>query len=443
MIWLLAALTLTAPEISSAEFSPDSETWNGLAYLTTTAAEAKVELEVLDGLDWGEVTPERVLLLVMPNQGVKGDDVLQFVRDGGHAVIALDRGANAGLARAFGLTLLDGPVIHDAYYRDHPAFPEIEPDGASPPTHGQQHFLWYNVDDIVLNHPAALQIDSGGPRRREAEVLIPFAEPDQAFAVQVRLGGGYALFISDASVLINDMQRHAYGDKQLAANLMRYYCEDECRVDLVLPSAVVVGSYKPRHRGGVDGLRFLFTVAVDELNTMLAVWSGKPGEVPALGLGIFGLVALLLFGLLLSPWPTPARRFAWEDGRKHAVSHVDYWVSALSRARRQADFSRPGLALLAQVQSTVATLLPGAKLDDPARHAQLATAVRRLGGDAAVEALLRCAHTLRTVRAWSGDPRPDGGLGLDAFETLWADTQTILALQAEPTRRSDKPRRAA
>ena len=438
MIWWLTALSLTAPE-----FSPDSETWNGLAYLTTTAKEAKVELEVLEGLDWSEVTPESVLLLVMPNRDIKGDDVVQFVRDGGHAVIALDRGANADLARAFGLTLVDGPVIHDNYYRDHPAFPELAPGDDKPTGPGQQHFLWYNVDDIVLNHPAALQIDSGGPRRREAEVLIPFAEPDQAFAIQVRLGGGYALFISDASVLINDMQRHAYGDKQLAANLMRYYCEDECKVELVLPSAVIVGSYKPRHRGGVDGLRFLFSVAVDELNALLAAWSGKPGEESALRLGILGLVALMLLGLLLSPWPTPARRFAWEDGRRHAVSHVDYWVSALSRARKQADFSRPGLALLSQVQGAVATVLPGADMADSAREAELAAAVRRRGGDVAAEALLRCAHTLRTVRGWSGDPRPDGGLDLDAFETLWADTQTILTLLAEPTKRSDKPRRAA
>ncbi len=392
----LTALLLGGP----ADFDPQSEDWNGMRYVATTAAEAKVELEVVPEFDWRDVDSDDVLVFLRPGVTVEADELREFVLDGGHAVVALDRGDGPHLLEAFGLRLLTEPVIHSEYYRDHPAFPRL----TAPETEAgeQPHFLWYNVAEIILNHPTAIALDKTARGRGDANVLIEFAEPDQAFAVEVADGDGYVLFIGDASIFINDMQRHAYGDKQFAANTLRYFCDDPCSVKVLTPDAVVRGRYSPTGGRALGGLSRQFSLAIAALNETLAAagdWFGRP-EV------LFGASASLLLAMLLGssllPWPTALPRFAWLHTATHRRSATDYRVQALSMARSRSDF-------------TIAALM-------------LADRFERLAGDRRMDspAALRCVDTFNKVRARGAGPRPEMRMSAHQFEQLWNDCEAVL-----------------
>lgn len=439
MIAALAALTLLVP----GDFDAESGAWNGVRYLATTAAEAKVgpgcpdacrPLTVLSELDWSTVKATDVLIFVQPTSGVDSEELLEFVHDGGTAIVAVDRGTSDSLVRAFGLRMAEGPVIHDDYFRDHPAFPRVSAPAVCSQGRSQAelpegcHFLWYNVRaranaprdyGLVLNHPAALTIDPDARDRWERSVIIPFAEPQQAFAVEVQVGSGYALFLSDASVFINDMQRRAYGDKQFVANVMRYYCEDNCDVKIVLPGTAVGGRYPSRSRRGLGGLEEIFAVGIEELNDLGArvnVWLGTESTLVALAVI---LLALLLLALGVLPWPSGIPRPVWQTQARYRSSHVDYWVQALSRARSSADFSQAALALADRFDR----------------------ATGRAGGAGASPAALRCVQTFNKVRARSSNKVgvgvddatahaatewPEWRMDLEEFQRLWMDCETVL-----------------
>ncbi len=394
MTALLAVALLTAPD-----FAADSDAWNGASYLETTAEEARVVFTAAgDEVDWSTVARAESLLLLAPGDDTDIRALRSFVMDGGHAVIALDVGANADVAEAFGLKLLDGPVIHDDYFEDHPAFPRLTPD----PEDNEPHFLWYNVASLVLNHPAALAIDTSARTRTKAEVVIPFAEPDQAFAIEVELGDGYALFLSDASVFINDMQRHAYGDKQFVANVLRYYCEDLCQGLAVPPDARHRGRYRPDDPSGFRGLERMFALAVEELNAVAADVGRRLGTPEVLFAMSVTLLGGLLFGSGLLPWPRPVPRFAWQDDARARPSDLEYRARALARSRQKADFSGAARALMHRYEAAVRG--------------------RRPSGPAAAG----CEEIFAVIRANESRPGTESRISFETFEKLWTDCDEVL-----------------
>jgi hypothetical protein len=403
------AAILAAAVAMGGDFDPSSKAWNGTGYLETTAREARVIVTLApDELDWSTVDREESLLLLAPGPQTDIAALRTFVSDGGHLVVALDRGSDPALAEAFGLRLLSEPVIHDDYFEDHPGFPRISPpaeDGVKP------HFLWYNVNSVVLNHPTALAIADSVGRRAPAHVLIPFAEPDQAFAIEVQLGDGYALFVADASIFINEMQRQAYGDKQFVANVLRYYCEDLCATLAVGPNAVHRGTYRPATGTGFGGLGRVLKLAVDEINELVAGLGKHLGAEEMLFALSVSLLGILLFGSGLLPWPRAVQPFEWQNGPTGRPSDVAYQARALARARDRADFSAPARALMERYEDETR----GRVLDSPAAT--------------------RCAGKFQLLRptatpdaaAGQNRARPESRIDFHAFESLKSDCAHVLA----------------
>ncbi len=409
---MIAALSALALLAGPPDFDPRSDDWNGMRYVSTTAEEAKVELTIVDTLDWTEIDRDDALVFVRPGPTVEAEELREFVLDGGHAVVALDRGGRSELLRAFGLKLVDEHVIHSDYYRDHPAFPRLEPPEVAAAS--EQHFLWYNVVDLVLNHPAAIAVDETVRGKGEASALIDFAEPGQSFAIEVSAGDGYVLFLSDASILINDMQRHAYGDKQFAANVLRFYCggddaEESCPVRIVIPSAVVSGRFAPtggRRRGGVERQ---FMLAIEALNEQLAGLGDTIGQDHVLFAMSSALLLAILLGSTFLPWPTPLRRFPWQQAPVRRASAIDYRVQALMLLRSRSDFTQ----VAAMLADRFDRLLKGRVPDS--------------------EAALRCVETFNKVRAQQTEgPHPEMRMSAHEFERLWLDCEAVLGTIDEP-----------
>jgi hypothetical protein len=409
---MLTALALLLPT----NYAPNSDAWNGLNYLEITAQEAKVDLKMTDRLDWDLVRPSKPLIFLAPGDRDNAFNVMDYVLDGGHAVVALEPGSRSPIARLFGVRHVTPPLIHDSYYRDHPAFPQLQAEG--------EHFLWYNVDQIVLNHPTALTVDPA--IRGAVQRHIGFAEPNQSFALEVHRGAGSILFLSDASVFINDMQRLSYGDKQLAANVFRYFCGgDSCEVLVVPPWATETGEYQAEV-GGLGGIEQIFARAVEELNALAAPanesLSNRTGVV-ALALGLLfalslGAAALLVLG--------PLPHLSWVRRARRRTPHTELWAHALADSKTQADFTLAAAALGQRTIRRVRELLPKNARVHAGRKALAQEIGARCGDEHAARAA-RCFERFdASQKAGASGPHPMTVTALSEFEQLWNDSEQVI-----------------
>jgi len=282
------------------DYEPESDAWNGLRYALSTAREAHVTVELLTVLDWSRLGDDDIVLLLSPTAPARADDLASFhafIDAGGRAVVADDHRGGASWVGAFGIERASGPgAINDAH-ADNRAFPRLFPT--------KEPFLGYNVREIVLNHPAAWTVGRV-PDGIRVESRIAFPDPQRLFIAEVTSGSGRVLALSDSSIFINDMTRRFYGDKQLVANVLRYYCTaDHCRIRLVLPWATYRGRFAASRRG-IGGVREGLRDAIEHVNAGMAslvAGASRPlgRRMLSLGLVLTLLASLLRFARARSP----------------------------------------------------------------------------------------------------------------------------------------------
>ena len=337
MASLLWAAALGAPEVHAEDYSRSEDAWNGVGYLITTGQEARVNVTLSPTLDLSRLRPSDVLMWLYPQARMPVDDLTQFVREGGRMVLADDVGAGDVMFDALGLTRsapedlakVDGlgPT-----YAEHYALPMVSPDS--------EHFLFFNVEQVVANHPALL---TGG------DPVLPLKQAPGSLIVEVEYGEGAVLAVGDPSLFLNSMLRRFYGNKQLAANIMRYYCaQDPCEVRLVLPETRIEGRYRSG-LGRLGALPRVLDEAVLLINGALRSVDTGVGNPPwplALVLVLLGLAALVVRGLLMggravvepgTPWPASGISPLRHDGAALAAGHED------------ADFTEPIHVLMQEV----------------------------------------------------------------------------------------------
>lgn len=345
------------PVPEQAHFDPASDTWNGLAYLATTAKEAKIEVEFETALDLTTLSHEDVLVVLEGTTPGLETMLAAFVSDGGSLVLAVEQNAPPSLLATFGLAMADGPLTHDHYFRDHPRFPAFRPDGVAkhlgtaekPRASDAPHFVWFNVEELVTNHPVGLVPLADLPSDLAVSPVIRFATPGPSesapsFLVEVKRDRGHALVVGDASIFINDMQRNAYGDKQFVANAMRYFCGSGiCRVRLLTSATTLSGRYEPHHGRRLFGLEGfvehgldVIELLMDEANASLS----RPGVQVTVALVTLFIIALAALGL---PWPGRARIPAWQRAPAPVLTPARLWADALTAARGTANFRDPAI----------------------------------------------------------------------------------------------------
>ncbi len=348
------------------------EAWDGIGYLETTAREARVELTLRSPLDLSRLEPDDVVFAIAPSDALLSA-LAVFVEDGGAAVILLEANASEGALAEYGVAPEAEPRAN-RYHLDHPGFPVLEaplPDEPGPRGSLDPHFVWYNVKEVILNHPVGLRPLSPPPPRTTVAPLIGFSgglrsrssdgtprhdapllalSPEEAkasFVVEVAFGRGRALLVGDSSLAINDMQRHAYGDKQFVANLLRYFCgPEECRVLGVAPGGPVVGAYESRHGKrffGLEGAVDKGLVALNDLATMANAALATPRT--ATTLRWLGLAAALLLAGVLAGRLAPRPLAPAAPQVEPAPPDSETWARALVAGGRSASFDRPARAL--------------------------------------------------------------------------------------------------
>ncbi|GEM_PF-3290964 len=253
----LTALLITAiPTVASADFEPESPAWSGLSYLVATAREANVDVEIRGDLDWSALNPDTIVMLVAPQVG-PGDtlpSLKRFFESGGRMVVADDFRAGFQWLRPFGVHMHNRPgpsTRHVASVRFLPSF-RLDEVGGYLGFHDQNAS---RKPDVVLNHPASLVVADHPPEGLSTQVHGWFGDRARGWLAEVS-GRARLLALADSSALINAMLRGFYGNKQLAANVMRFFCYEgePCKVRLISNLRRVHGSFEasmwPEAAGG-------------------------------------------------------------------------------------------------------------------------------------------------------------------------------------------------
>ena len=323
------------------DFDPSAPGWNALSYLRATAAEADVEVVVGNSLDFSLLSGDEVLLIVGPLARLDGNGQQQlraFVRAGGRLVVADDFRAGATWLAPFGLRLVDEAGAAAQTVTGAPSlmrFPGADIGG----------FLGFQVGEIVLNHPAAMLVESPAVVRGEESQTQRIAhgryvDGVRAWLVEVRMGRGRMLGLADPSVLIDGMLRSYHGDKQFAANLLRWgcYAGERCAVRLLPNLRQVGGVFVPpaQPHGGRGNL-------LDGLSQVLA-WLGELLRRPEFGpIGWALTLAMLSLPLLRAARLLPPRRprpavAPRQSSRLHGT--VEAWLN-----RPEANYQQPARLL--------------------------------------------------------------------------------------------------
>lgn len=370
----LRALPATAPTAADGDYSLDAEAWNGVGYLVATAAEAKVELEPVSRLDLGRLRAGSVLVWLAPPADMPVEPLLAFVRDGGYLIVADDSGDADALLAEIGIQRRPGaPSSHTEWYQGADGVPLLTP--------GQDHFLFFNVEQVAANYPSTL--------RGMGDHILTFSDPDDALIIERRVGLGAVLAIGDPSVFLNEMLRRFYGNKQFAANALRLYCDmPTCRARLLGPHTQVTGVYRSGV-GRLGRLPALIDEAAALLNQFFAAVDRRLADRPLNSVLVWG--GLLGFAIVLAMRLRRRRRHAAQPVLGvlgQGVSPVRQEAMGLVLGRGDADFTEPVQVLLDEAARLVELPAVGALAADPHGLADAPEEVRR-AEDTVRNALLR------------------------------------------------------
>ncbi|NUN16287.1 MAG: hypothetical protein HUU55_21885 [Myxococcales bacterium] len=331
--------------LAAKDYDPDNNRWNGLSYLKETANEAKVELDFIQDVNWGKLETDDVLVFVFPQQPLPLDDTSRFVSDGGSIVILDDFGASAEFLEKIGILRISGEAEHVTYYQKSKAFPEFVPQS--------EHFLFFNIAGsgsvILANHPGRYRVH---PPARPLLVYDGGTGQD-VFLAESHLGKGGVVAVADSSLIINEMLRK-HGNKQLTANLLRYFCtSDPCAAKIVLPQAVHSGSYRSPITDA-DGIDAFFRKATMAVNSGMQRVSDYLGNESAVRFGTYaGILLIVLLLWRWSPGLLPLRQIGAETALPEIPAEATVNARGLLGAKELADFSQPAMTLKALMERVV------------------------------------------------------------------------------------------
>ncbi len=196
----LSLLCLTQ---ETGDYHPRNTDWNGLSALWELAGEHRLPLERVQELDWSRVDPAvHTLLFWSPSIWVPPGKLWAFLHQGGRVILAEDFRNGANLFVDMGLMLLPEKA----------RFPKAVPmvDG---------HLLTSGLGQLVSNHPASF-VPVQTP-------LWAFPDSARALVLEVTVGEGRLLLVSDPSLVINDMLGR--GDNRVFALRMLQWASERGR----------------------------------------------------------------------------------------------------------------------------------------------------------------------------------------------------------------------
>ena len=163
------------------DYAPRNTEWNGFSALWELAGEHKIPVEISRELDWSRLDPAvHTLMFWSPTSWVPPGKLWAFLHQGGRVIVAEDFRNGANLFVDMGLVLLP----------EKGRFPRAV-------AMVENHPLTSGMMRLVTNHPASF-VPVQTP-------LWAFPDSARALVLEVNVGAGRLLLLSDPSLLINDM----------------------------------------------------------------------------------------------------------------------------------------------------------------------------------------------------------------------------------------------
>lgn len=216
-----AAFSLLSPTPAlasppKASLDPQSEDWDGLSQLVRLARGefGPEQVVVTARVDLGTLGRQDALVLVHPTLPLDIDELMAFMRAGGHIALLDDYGTGDAFEAQLGIRRVPLPSRPAAMLRNNPSFAIAEPAGGHPSTR--------DVSRVVTDHGTGVEHPGLSPLL----VVHGDGEPDVLLAVAGAVGQGRLLVVGDSSVAINEMLRYP-GNRELALGILRYCLEDD------------------------------------------------------------------------------------------------------------------------------------------------------------------------------------------------------------------------
>lgn len=322
LIW--AAVTSAAPSLTSApgdaaaDYDATSASWNGLATFLKLARGDGFRAEAASEVDWDDLGPGDVLVILYPTASIDPTNVRSFVANGGKLIVGDDFGTASGIATRFGFLRDDALGVRADFYDDLPFAPIARPLAPN-------HPLARDVAELVTNHPSVF---SGV---QASDAVFGFGGDEVVVVARDNL-----VLLSDPSVLINGMLRFP-GNVQFALNLLRYFSpEGESRGRIVVMSGDVEMTGAPTRDLRDDALGGALSGSARGLNNFFEELNDWYLNADASR--VLGVVVVAVIGLLALAAVPLRRRGAPLDGS---------WLRA---AQRTADGASPPPSRRADLQ---------------------------------------------------------------------------------------------
>lgn len=240
MIFLWVWLLTGAP---AADYAFDNENWNGLSRFWQDATQLGLDIHQTRVFDWAHMDPKQDALFFLSSEmAIPTTKLWVFLHQGGRAVVAEDFRGGIRVFSELGLGLEAEPEN----------FPHAVPIR-------QDHPLTQGLKHLVSNHPASFV--------PLPEPLWAFPESARALVLEVPVGAGQLLLVSDPSLFINDMWLRG-DNRRFARRLLMWLGESGRRIHVlvdyveynmpVFNDSPSVWSWRARFIAWVEDVRSIF-----------------------------------------------------------------------------------------------------------------------------------------------------------------------------------------
>jgi hypothetical protein len=215
---------------AAAAFECNDETWQGMSglYAIARSVAGANRTKLTATIDYEKLNPADALLIVHPQVHLDDSSLSAFIQAGGRVAVLDDFGDSEPFLERFSVHRLPAPTNPANRLRDNVHLPIATPVENSTGTDGvQRHPIVKNIDQVVLNHPTALD-NPGLTAVLELRTKDSGAVPIAITGVVGTERPGRLFAMSDPSALMNLMLRYP-GNRNFAQGLVNYLTEDDGR----------------------------------------------------------------------------------------------------------------------------------------------------------------------------------------------------------------------
>jgi hypothetical protein len=232
--WLVTiglVITVGSTRTVDAAFESNDSTWQGFSELYALARSlvGAERSRIVASIDYKKLNPSDALLIVHPEASLNHSSLSAFLQAGGRVAVIDDFGSAEPFLERFSIRRLSAPANPEKCLRDNRNLPIATPvETQVGKTGGSRHPIAEGINEVILNHPTALENPGTLTTILEIRLKDATTVPVAVAGVVGNEHAGRLFVMSDPSAFMNLMLRYS-GNRRFAHSLIRYLIEDDGR----------------------------------------------------------------------------------------------------------------------------------------------------------------------------------------------------------------------